>query len=57
MLNRQQAQSDSVDRLESAGIDFFQRVRQGYHKIADNDKNRFKNSHYVIKSYIIFYLS
>lgn len=42
MLIRQEAQSDSADRLESAGNDFFKRVREGYHKIADNDKSRFK---------------
>ncbi len=42
MLNRQASKSGTVDRLESAGIDFFKRVREGYFKIADNNKNRFK---------------
>jgi len=30
-----------LDRLEAAGLDFYQRVFQGYEKIAENNKNRF----------------
>ena len=33
---------NEIDRLESAGSDFFKRVREGYLKIADTDNNRVK---------------
>lgn len=41
MLERQGTKSDSIDRLESAGINFFKRVRQGYLNIAKNNSDRF----------------
>jgi dTMP kinase len=42
MAERQKNMFEERDRLESAGLDFFKRVREGYLKIADKDKNRFK---------------
>lgn len=42
MLNRQKNMMNEIDRLESAGIEFFKRVREGYLKIADIENNRFK---------------
>ena len=33
--------NDSKDRIESAGIDFFNKVRAGYLKIASDNKDRF----------------
>ena len=32
---------DSKDRIESAGIDFFNKVRAGYLEIASDNKDRF----------------
>ena len=34
-------QNDSKDRIESAGIDFFNKVRAGYLEIASDNKDRF----------------
>jgi len=42
MINRQKIVKNEIDRLESAGLDFFNRVREGYLKIADIDTNRLK---------------
>jgi len=42
MISRQKKMNNEIDRLESAGNDFFDRVREGYLKIADNDKTRVK---------------
>ena len=39
---RQKNTMNEIDRLESAGLDFFKRVREGYLKIADTDNNRVK---------------
>ncbi len=41
MINRQKNMNE-IDRLESAGSDFFKRVYEGYLKIADTHINRFK---------------
>lgn len=40
MLERRQKETNEIDRLESAGTDFFNRVREGYLKIADTERNR-----------------
>jgi dTMP kinase len=40
MVERQKTQTNSTDRLESAGLDFFKRVRRGYLDIAKNESNR-----------------
>ena len=42
MLFRQKKLNSEKDRLESAGNDFFNRVREGYLKIADKNKERVK---------------
>lgn len=42
MIRRQKNMMNEIDRLESAGLDFFKRVREGYLKIADTENNRFK---------------
>jgi len=42
MVRRMEKSKEEIDRLELAGIDFFDRVRKGYLKIADNDKKRVK---------------
>ena len=42
MLNRQKNMISEIDRLESAGNEFFDRVREGYLKIADTNSNRFR---------------
>jgi len=42
MTLRQEKMNNEVDRLESAGNDFFNRVREGYLKIADTNNKRFK---------------
>jgi dTMP kinase len=42
MIARKKKLLITSDRLESAGIDFFHRVREGYLKIADKDTNRVK---------------
>ena len=42
MNKRQENTMNEIDRLESAGSDFFKRVREGYLKIADTDNNRVK---------------
>jgi len=42
MLNRQKNLASEIDRLESAGNEFFDRVREGYLKIADTNSNRFR---------------
>ena len=42
MLSRQKNIENEIDRLESAGLEFFNRVREGYLKIADTDNNRLK---------------
>lgn len=42
MENRQEMVKNETDRLESAGYDFFKRVREGYLKIADIYTNRLK---------------
>lgn len=42
MMIRQKNMMNDIDRLESAGHDFFKRVREGYLKIADTENNRFK---------------
>jgi dTMP kinase len=42
MINRQKNKMNEIDRLESAGINFFKRVREGYLKIADIDSKRIK---------------
>ena len=42
MLSRQKNMDNEIDRLESAGDDFFNRVREGYLKIADKNNNRFR---------------
>ena len=42
MIKRRKKMNNKVDRLESAGNEFFNRVREGYLKIADNHNNRFK---------------
>ena len=41
MANRRENLNNEMDRLESAGIEFFNRVREGYLKIADKNSNRF----------------
>ena len=41
MANRRENLNNDMDRLESAGIEFFNRVREGYLKIADKNNNRF----------------
>jgi dTMP kinase len=41
MTLRQKKINNEVDRLESAGNKFFNRVREGYLKIADTNSNRF----------------
>ena len=41
MANRRENLNNEMDRLESAGIEFFNRVREGYLKIADKNNNRF----------------
>ncbi len=41
MFSRQKNVGAEIDRLESAGNDFFNRVREGYLKIADKNSNRF----------------
>jgi len=42
MAKRREKMDNEVDRLESAGNEFFNRVREGYLKIADKNNNRFK---------------
>ena len=42
MTLRQKKMNNEVDRLEAAGNEFFNRVREGYLKIADTNNNRFK---------------
>jgi dTMP kinase len=42
MINRQKNMMNEIDRLESAGLEFFKRVREGYLKIADTENKRFK---------------
>jgi len=42
MIKRREKMNNEVDRLESAGNEFFNRVREGYLKIADTHNNRFK---------------
>jgi len=42
MYDRQNNKVNEIDRLESSGNEFFNRVREGYLKIADNHNNRFK---------------
>ena len=42
MLNRQKNMVSEIDRLESAGNEFFNRVREGYSKIADTNISRFR---------------
>ena len=34
--------NDVKDRIESSGNEFFQKVREGYLKIAENNQNRIK---------------
>lgn len=41
MEERQKKMNNEIDRLESAGSDFFLRVREGYLKIADKNNKRF----------------
>lgn len=38
---RRQKSRNSADRLEAAGIDFFERVYRGYHQIAAMEKERY----------------
>ncbi len=42
MHNRQKNMVSEIDRLESSGSEFFERVREGYLKIADINSNRFR---------------
>lgn len=42
MLSRQKHLENEIDRLESAGNDFFTRVYEGYIKIADKNSKRFR---------------
>ena len=39
---RQTAASVGADRMESSGDDFYEKVRAGYHRIAEAEPNRFK---------------
>jgi dTMP kinase len=42
MLNRQKNMANEIDRLESSGNDFFNRVHEGYLEIADTNTKRFR---------------
>ena len=33
---------ESSDRMEATGIDFFRRIREGYHQIKDQNPNRYR---------------
>ena len=40
--NRRQSRNRSRDRMEQSGTDFYKIIREGYFKIAEKDKRRFK---------------
>jgi dTMP kinase len=33
-------ESEELDRMENSGLDFYRRVREGYHKIGGENPNR-----------------
>jgi dTMP kinase len=41
-IYRKQLQNKSVDRLETSGQSFYNRIRKGYFKIAESNPNRIK---------------
>jgi dTMP kinase len=42
IIDRREFRNTTADRLESTGDKFYQRVYEGYHKIADKNKSRIK---------------
>jgi dTMP kinase len=39
-IARLRMETDSLDRMENSGDDFFKRIREGYHQIKDQNPNR-----------------
>ena len=34
--------AETSDRMEETGVDFFRRIRRGYHQIKDHNTNRYR---------------